>query len=216
MDIRYLAIGEEELKIKITKTPQKLNNMKKTILLAVIGLLISATTFGQKDETLFNKLKMTGAWGGSAWNFVQSGENYATLTGGYGGLEFGKNLFIGYGSLTTVGDFYLDNNPDDRYRMSYNGLLLGYSPKAHKSLHLQTNLMLGGGNLRNRETGDSEGFLVVQPYLGVELNVVRWMRIGIGGGYRAVLDQDSPTVNSADLSNAFGEVRFKFGWSWGR
>lgn len=199
-----------------TETYKTKENMKKTILLAFVGILITATAFGQKDETLFNKLKFTGAWGGSTWNFAQVGENYATLTGGYGGLEFGKNLFIGYGSLTSVGDFYLNNNSNDRYRMDYQGLLLGYSPNAHKSLHLQTNLMVGGGSVRNLETFESDDFIVLQPYIGVELNVVRWMRVGIGGGYRAVFDESLPAVNTANLSNAFAEVRFKFGWSWGR
>lgn len=190
--------------------------MKKTILLAFIALMISATAFGQKDETLFNKLKFTGAWGGSATNFAQVGENYTTLIGSYGGLEFSKNIFIGFGSLTSVGDFFLDNTSNDRYRMSYSGLLLGYSPKAYKSLHLQTNLMVGSGSLRNLESNESDDFIAVQPYVGVELNVVRWMRIGIGGGYRAVFDNDLPAIQTSSLSNAFAEVRFKFGWSWGR
>jgi|AntRauTorckE5430_2_1112549.scaffolds.fasta_scaffold02664_1 hypothetical protein len=190
--------------------------MKKTILLAFVALMISATAFGQRDETLFNKLKFTGAWGGNAFNFAQIGENYTTLTGGYGGLEFGKDVFIGYGRLTSVGDFFLDNTSSDRYSMSYSGLLLGYAPNAHKSLHLQTNLMVGGGSLRNLELNASDDFIVVQPYVGVEVNVVRWMRIGIGGGYRAVFDNSLPNINTANLSNAFGEVRFKFGWSWGK
>ena len=190
--------------------------MKKTILLAFVGVLISATAFGQKDETLFKKLKFTGAWGGSAFNYAQVGEDYTTLSGGYGGLEFGKDVFIGFGNYESIGDFYLDNTSNDRYRMNYRGLLLGYSPKAHKTLHLQTNLMVGNGNIRNLELRESDDFIFVQPYLGVELNVVRWMRVSLGGGYRAVFDNSLPAVNTASLSNAYGEVRFKFGWSWGR
>ncbi len=187
--------------------------MRKTIFLAFVGLLMASTTFGQKDETLFNKLKLTGIWGGTTWNFAQVGESYSTLRGDYGGLEFGKDVFIGYGRTTSVGNFYLDNTSNDRYRLTYSGLMLGYSPNAHKSLHLQTNLLLGGGNVRNLETLANDDFIVVEPFVGVELNIVRWMRIGIGGGYRAVFDNNLPTTNTANLSNAFGEVRFKFGWS---
>lgn len=199
-------------------TPKKLNkqNMKRTILLAFIGVLISATAFGQRDETLFNKLKFTGAWGGSTFHYAQVGENYTTLSGGFGGLEFSKDVFIGFGSYGSVGDFYLDNTSSDRYRMNYSGLLLGYSPKAYKTLHLQTNFMVGNGNIRNLEINESDDFIFVQPYLGVELNVVRWMRVSVGGGYRAVFDDSLPAVNTANLSNAYGEVRLKFGWSWGR
>lgn len=189
--------------------------MKKTIFLALVGILMVSTAFGQKDETLFSKLKFTGAWGGTAFNFAQVGENYTTLQGGFGGIEFSKDVFIGYGSLSSIGDFYLNDGSNDRYRMSYNGLILGYSPKSHKTLHLQTNVLFGGGNVRNLETADSDDFLAIQPYVGVELNVVRWMRLGIGGGYRAVFADDSVT-SSANLSNAFAEVKLKFGWSWGR
>jgi hypothetical protein len=190
--------------------------MKKMIFLALVGTLMVSTAFGQKDETLFSKLKLTGAWGGTAFNFAQIGENYTTLQGGYGGLEFGKDFFIGYGRLASIGDFYINDGSNDRYRMDYNGLILGYSPRSHKTLHLQTNVLLGGGSIRNLETADSDEYLAVQPYLGVELNVVRWMRIGIGGGYRAVFSDNDSAIPSADLSNAFAEVKFKFGWSWGR
>lgn len=189
--------------------------MKKTILLAFVGVLISATAFGQKDETLFNKLRFTGAWGGSSFNFAQFGENYTTLSGGYGGLEFGKDFFIGGGGLTSNGSFSLDNT-SDRYTLDYGGLVLGYSPKSYKTVHLQTMVLLGGGELGSRETFESDDFFVVQPYLGVEINVVRWMRLGIGGGYRAVFDNGTPSFDTSALSNAFGEVRLKFGWSWGK
>ncbi|MFK7947495.1 MAG: hypothetical protein AB8G11_07895 [Saprospiraceae bacterium] len=185
--------------------------MRKVILLAFVGILISATAFGQKDETLFNKLKFTGAWGGSTFHYAQVGEGYTTLSGGYGGLEFRKDIFIGFGSYNSVSDFFSDNT-SNRYNMNYSGLLLGYSPKAHKTLHLQTNLMLGNGNIRNVEIGENDNFVFVQPYLGVELNVVRWMRVSVGGGYRAVFDNSLP----ANISNAYGELRLKFGWSWGR
>lgn len=190
--------------------------MKKTIFLALVGILMVSTAFGQKDETLFSKLKFTGAWGGTAFNFAQIGENYTTLQGGYGGLEFSKDVFIGYGRLASIGDFYINDGSNDRYRMDYNGLILGYSPKSHKTLHLQTNVLFGGGSVRNLETADSDEFLAIQPYIGVELNVVRWMRVGVGGGYRAVFAEDNAAVSSANLSNAFAEVKLKFGWSWGR
>jgi hypothetical protein len=190
--------------------------MKKIILIAFFGAFMTASLFGQKDETLFHKLRLTGAWGGSAWNFAQIDESYETLAGGYGGLEFSKDIFVGWGSLTTVGDFFISDLTNDRYRMAYNGLILGYSPKAHKSLHLQTNLLTGAGNIRNLETGTNDNFFVLQPYLGVEANVVRWMRVGLGGGYRAVFNNDFPTTPYGNLSNGFAEVRFKFGWSWGR
>jgi hypothetical protein len=189
--------------------------MKKMIFLALVGILMASTAFGQKDETLFSKLKLTGAWGGTAFNFAQVGEGYTTLQGGYGGLEFGKNFFVGYGGLASIGDFDINDGSNDRYRLDYSGLILGYSPKSYKTIHLQTSVLLGGGNVRNIGTANSDDFLAIQPYLGVELNIVRWMRIGIGGGYRAVFADDN-IASSANLSNAFAEVKFKFGWSWGR
>lgn len=190
--------------------------MKNQFLVAFLALCLVGQVHAQKDETLFNKLKITGAWGGATTNFTTAGDDNLVLSGGFGGLEFAKDYFIGFGGVSTVGDFFLDDLSSDRYQMNYNGLILGYAPSAYKLVHLQGSLLLGAGDVRNRDSLEEDQFIVVKPSIGAEINVVRWFRIGVSGGYRALFDTDLSAASNGELSRAFGQISFKFGWSWGR
>ncbi len=190
--------------------------MKNKILVAILALCLVGQVHAQKDETLFNRLKITGAWGGPNTIFTTAGDDNLVLSGGFGGLEFAKDYFIGFGGVSTVGDFFLNDLSTDRYQMSYGGLILGYSPNAHKLVHLQGNILLGAGDVRNRDSFEEDEFIVIEPNIGVEINVVRWFRIGVNGGYRALLDTDLSGSTNNDFSRFFGQINFKFGWSWGR
>ncbi|MEZ4950354.1 MAG: hypothetical protein R2879_09400 [Saprospiraceae bacterium] len=191
--------------------------MKKWILSIVAVLTISASIFAQKEETLFGKsgLGLTGAWGGSSTGVTFFDDDFAVTTGGWGGLEFGKNYFIGWGGFKTTNRFEIDDLFNDRFELNYTGLMLGYMPIAHKAIHPKVMLLTGGGRVRVPGEG-SDKVLVLQPSAGVELNVMRWFRIGFDGGYRIVLDNDLLGVSDSDLSAPFAEVTFKFGFSWGK
>ena len=73
---------------------------------------------------------------------------------------------------------------------------------------------VGPGNLKIN--GDKDRLLVIQPSAGVEVNLFRWMRLGIEGGYRYVTGSQYDRLENEELSNYFGTVSFRFGWSWGR
>ena len=91
----------------------------------------------------------------------------------------------------------------------------GYAPYAYKALHPQFMLLMGGGEVDLKDVGDDNVF-VIQPSAGIEINVFRWFRLGLEGGYRFVTNTDLPAINDNDLSDFYGELKFKFGWSWGR
>ena len=50
---------------------------------------------------------------------------------------------------------------------------------------------------------------------GVEINIFRWLHLGLEGGYRFVTSSDI-SLSDRQLSNAFGQATLKFGFSWGR
>lgn len=190
--------------------------MKKLMLAAAMLTLFVITTFAQKDETLLGSrgLRLTGIWGASTTSLTFFEDDFAVVSGGYGGLEFGKNLFIGWGGYETINDFEIDNFDNNRFELRYNGLMLGYGPGSHKALHPRFMLLAGGGRLRTPGEGSDQVF-VLQPSAGVEVNVLRWFRIGIDGGYRFVTDTDLLELKDTDVSAPYGEITFKFGWSWG-
>lgn len=191
--------------------------MKKFAFTAVLIVATILSVFAQKEQTILGSsgLRFSGAWGTSTTNLTFYGDESSVTTGGYGGLEFGKALLVGWGGFSNSSDFKIVESATDNIRLNYNGLVLGYAPKAHNAIHLQFMLMTGGGNVRVSDEG-SDGVFVVQPSAGVELNVLRWFRIGIDGGYRFVSGSDFTGFKDSDLSAPFGQLTFKFGYSWGR
>jgi len=190
--------------------------MKKFAFTAVLVAAAALSVFAQKEQTILGSsgLRFSGAWGTSTTNLTFYGDESSVTTGGYGGLEFGKTLLVGWGGFSNSSDFKIVESATENIRLNYNGLVLGYAPKVHVAIHPQFMLMTGGGNVRVAGEG-SDGVFVVQPSAGVELNVLRWFRIGIDGGYRFVSGSDFSGFKDSDLSAPFGQLTFKFGYSWG-
>lgn len=188
----------------------------KKLMFCLLLVGISTAVWAQKDETFFNKngLRLTGAWGG--WNngITSFQDDYAVLVGGFGGLEFGKNLFVGYAGYHTSEEVRFNIDNPDNLDLNYSGLMVGYAPKAYKVVHPTFELLIGGGSVELEQEG-KDNIFVIQPAVGVEFNIARWFRLGINGGYRIVNETDLVGVADQDLSQLYGELRFKFGLSWG-
>ena len=188
--------------------------MKQLTFTLFIVLFSILSIYAQKDETVLNRtnLRITGAWGGPTLGITAyDGEN-ATVAGGYGGIEFNKEYFVGWGGavidLPKI-DANL-SNPD----FDYNGLVLGYSPAAHRVIHPSVLVLVGTG--KAQFNGISDKAWVIQPSVGGEVNVLRWFRVGATGGYRYVNGSDLTSLTDSNLSGFFGEIKFKFGFSWGK
>jgi hypothetical protein len=190
--------------------------MKKYLAAAFAFLLLSTALLAQKDETLIGKtgLKLTGLWGGSNIGLIGfDGENYG-MAGGFFGLEFSKSLLLGYsGSSSSESTTY--NGQLRKYDISYGGFLVGYTYQSHKVVHPRVSFLIGSGTLKVKDNPDDYIF-VVQPSAGFEVNLFRWFRMGLEGGYRFVSNTDIPKPNEGDASAPFGQLSFRFGWSWGK
>lgn len=177
-------------------------------LMLVALVTISATA--QRDQTLFRTIDLSGAWGGSQIALTQFGGDLQALHGGMFGIEFNKNLFVGGASYNTREYDMIDNSSN--YNMRYGGPVIGIGSQSHRVFHPHAMLLVapGWGEAPNAAR---ENLLIVQPSAGVEINVFRWFRVGLRGGYRIA------TVNASsitdDFTGGYGAVSFKFGWSWG-
>ena len=191
--------------------------MVRSIFMFILIASFATSAFGQKDETLFGKsgLRFTGIWGGPSSNVTFLDGDNAHYTGGFGALEFNKTVLLGWGGYKLVNDVHLMNYPNDNVDMNYNGFILGYAPNASKVFHPRFSILTGSGKIKLSESNDDKIF-VIQPAAGVEINVFRWARIGLEGGYRAILNTDLPNLDDKELSKFYGEVKFYFGISWGR
>lgn len=191
--------------------------MRNRLFMALVGLVFCTQVFAQKEETILGSrgLGLTGGWGGWTSAITKFGDDYSLMTGGFGGAEFGKMLLVGGGGYSIVSDVKFDQLTPQKFSMSYGGLLLGAGFSNWRAVHPTFSVMGGGGSIALAGEGNDHIF-VVQPQLGIELNVTRWFHLGLEGGYRFVTDTGLPSLSDSQLSAPFAEVRLKFGWSWGR
>jgi len=188
--------------------------MKRTSLFSLAFLLFGLALYGQQAETLFgrNGLHLTGAWGSTGPGFSAFSAESALTHGGFLALEFNKSLLIGLGGSHTAEAVHFDQGS---YNLDFSGLVLGYVPNSFKVIHPTFSFQMGSGKLKVSGE-DDDGIFVVQPAAGAELNVFRWFKFGLEGGYRFVSDVNQLELSGSDISSFFADLTFRFGWSWGR
>jgi len=189
--------------------------MKKFTSFVLTLLLTGTALFAQQDETLFGEagLRLTGAWGGTLVGVTGFDGQNAVMRGGFGLLEFNKTLLVGFGGVNTSEAADFGSGQLKNFDLSYGGLMLGFVPKSYRAVHPKFSFLMGGGEVKVDGEG-SDKIFVVQPGAGVEVNVFRWFRLGLEGGYRFVSESDFNPPSNQDLSGFFGELKFRFGWSW--
>lgn len=189
-----------------------MKNLTVTLFFLCISIL---SLFSQTEKTVFGKSgwRISGVWGGPAVGIGQLDNEPLVFRGGFGGVEFGKRLFLGWGGFETDNDVYINALDNDRFQMDYSGFMLGYTPKAHKTFHPNFMVLAGTGNAQV-STHENDNIFVVQPTIGLELNVFRFFHLSLDGGYRMVTNVSIPEMTGTDLSGPYAEIKMKFGFSW--
>ena len=190
----------------------------KSLFLALTLFTFLDNLTAQKEETVVGNrgLGLSGIWGGSKHQLTQFGNKGQTsyISGGFFGLEFGKSLLVGFGHYNLTDEFKWDNIENQAFDLRWNPVVLAYGFKNHKAIHPQIGVDFGPGRVEVGEVKDR--IFVVQPTVGVEINVFRWLHLGLDGGYRFVNDSSILGVSDEELSGLFGQASLKFGFSWGR
>jgi len=188
----------------------------KRLFFLISSLLFTVALFSQREETVFgrNGLQLTGFWISPTIGLSAFDDNFVSTKGGAVGFEFNKSMLIGWRGFKTNDGFVLSDLNNHRFDLKYNALLLGFTPRAHKIVHPQLLFVMGSGELTDQD-GVKDNIFVVQPSGGFEINISRWFRLGFEAGYRFVMQTDLPGLTDTDVSAPFGEMKFKFGWSWG-
>jgi len=165
----------------------------------------------KKETTLFNNsgIRLSGLWGGSTNGFVKFQNDFSLNNGGYFLFEFNENFLIGWSGYGSGTD--LPNGT--RVGIDGRDLMLGYTFDSNKAIHPTVYLKAGTGKLEIDEHVD-DNISVIEPSIGVELNIFRFMRLGIDGGYRFVNGVNTVGYSDQDFSSAFIGLRLKFGYSW--
>lgn len=176
----------------------------------------------RRERTLLGDLDLSGVWGGPTYNYTATGDDWSLMRGGFGGLEFSDEFFIGYGGWASRESFTVDDpvatSPKFDFRNS--GVIIAYAPFADNAIHPRISGVVGPGKMEITEfSGQSlqsfdDRFLVGQAAIGVELNLFQWFRLGIEGGYRFASGVDNELVTAQDISGTFIQAEARFGFSW--
>lgn len=190
----------------------------KFCFLASMLLLFVFSANAQHEETVLGSrnLGFSGIWAGSKHQLSRFGNTNQYVHGWHVGLEFGKALTVGFGGYNLHDDILWNNTPNQRFDMNWNVFSLGYGIQSFHAVHPVISLDAGRGKVKLLDEGVSDRVFVIQPAAGIEINIFRWMHLGLEGGYRFVADSDLAGMSDNELSGAFGQATLKFGFSWGR
>jgi len=209
--------------------------MKKLFLLIALMPLLALNAQDNKsaEKTLFDtegEVHVSG-YGAPELLFSQIlGSETGLFMGGRGGAIFNSTFILGgggYGLVTSHPFIYNDpvsgNDLDAYFNMGYGGLHIGYINNSDDVIHYTISALIGGGgasyiNSRNYppQSGDyrtyeSSGFFVIQPNIGMELNLFTFFRMEVSAGYRLCLGSTLSQHGDADLSGIYGGLALKFG-----
>ncbi len=177
------------------------------ILIATLG----TTQIQAQEETVFNHyggIQLTGLWGGWNNSLADFKDDFNLNTGGFFTFEINNSLLIGWSGYKS------DNMNNGReLEIKGNDLLLGYVFHNDRVIHPLVYVQMGSSSLDIQDVGTDRVF-VAQPTVGAELNVTRFFRIGLEGGYRFFSNSDIQGFSDKDFSSPVLGLRFKFGWSW--
>ncbi len=198
--------------------------MKKLLIICLV-FYYSQGAFAQKGEdsffddpneteTLFNQVKVVGAFGGPFFEYSEIGNDLEVSSGGGGGLIINDFFIGGYGMGSITASIFEEEL--ESIELAHGGLWMGYTYRPYKLLHLFSSVKLGAGALDiefDNGPDYDESIFVVTPELGIELNVFKFFKIGFTGGYRFVNGYDSPTpgFGKDELNGAVGTITLRFG-----
>jgi len=183
----------------------------------LIALPAWAEKGGDQPETLFSGEMENGGFGAPVVKITTIDGNAEVMVGGRGGWIINHTFVLGGGGYGTATKTRSDRlNSDGQYEFGHGGLELEYIWRHAELVHGTFLLHVGAGSIEHPGFLDTragqDSVFVLEPTVSAELNVVKFFRVAIGGGYRFVIDVDVNGLNDGDLSGPAGTITLKFGW----
>lgn len=169
-------------------------------------------------------------------NHSRFSEPVSLFLGGQSGWIINRRLVFGitgYGKVTpstyygtytyeddATGQQMTENDRKMRVSYGFGGVILGVILHPGEALHIQVGTVIGGGtaneyivneNGSHGTTFQSPGFFMMEPKLGVELNLTRYLRFELGVGYRYISAIRFESLSTGELSGFTLGMGFKLG-----
>jgi len=170
------------------------------------------------QETLFNNLDVTGAFGSVIIETGSINGEVGADVGGGGALVMSPVFLGGYGMGTTYPVHTITEGPNaGEYdvKFGHGGLWLGFVPKSDKLIHFYGSAKVGWGKARLRQDKENlftDRVFVMTPELGLEVNLTEWLKMSFTAGYRWVNGVTRlEELNNDDFSSPLGTITFRMG-----
>lgn len=183
-----------------------------------------------QHEALFDDISSFGAFGGPILEFSSINGQLVADVGGGGALILDEFFIGGYGMGTDYPEVIFETEIDGELTeidadidFGHGGLWFGYVRDIERKMHLYSSLKVGWGRADlEHDIADlpSDRLFVLTPEIGIELNMTKFFRVGLTGGYRIVNGVSRlPGLDNQDFSSPTVGITFRFGgfgsyWDW--
>jgi hypothetical protein len=206
--------------------------MKKVYIISL--LIMTANLVFAEEQTFLNGKIEHGGYGAPVVKFTQMNGKFGVLVGGQGGWIINHTLGLGIGGygLVTGQDHIPSGGYEDIYgrkphpEIGYAGVIISYMNQSDRLIHPTFDLLIGGGSISLDWNNDDDhhyhdyedendhihdAFFVVEPMANLEINMIKFMRINAGFGYRFVSGVSKFGYSNSDIGGISGNLILKFG-----
>jgi hypothetical protein len=191
--------------------------MKKIYLIIFIFIVFQGIKAQENEnyQTIFGRgTNRISAFGGPFYNYSVVNNEFVLFSGGGGALLINDFYIGGFGvkSKNTI-----PYNSNQEITMQYGGIWLGNSFFGNRPLHLTFSFQTGWGKIKPQTNyyiiNPIDRIFVLNPELGLELNIARFFRLSVGANYRFVGGLSNSTyLSTANASGVGINFMLKFGW----
>lgn len=203
-------------------------------ILMIMGLGIMAQEEEDRNKqeyrTLFGGTETSnGGYGGISVNYTQIDGQDAILVGARGAWVINHSFALGIGGYGFANDVQYQktiNGYTDNFQLAggYGGLIIEPIIGAKWPVHVSIPILIGAGGITyispyyNSYSDpyyyypmEADAFFVLEPGIEIELNMVNFMRLAIGGYYRYTSDVNLADTDRDVLKGFSAGVTLKFG-----
>lgn len=201
--------------------------MKKLILVIILFSLVKILYAQENNKYVFNsssKIKTT-SFLGPELKVSKLIEGYQLYAGVKGAIVFNDKIAIGLagGGFVTEEVFPgLDDMGEPAYLntiVGYGGFYVDYIVPMNSPVVISFPMLFGAGGVAlfvSDEVTDEEMveggvFIIYEPAVNMEVNITRFLRMGMGVGYRFAFRGDMDRISARDMSNFTLNWNIKFG-----
>jgi hypothetical protein len=184
--------------------------MKKILFMS----LVIAAAFTSTAQT---KKSNIGGYGAGTADITFINGKAALSVGAYGGVLINHKLLIGAGGNNIMFKQNV-NGKSEKFQFNYYGLYTEYRILSLENTDVTVGVLGGMGWLEN-QLGANKGSMkrdgdithVIQPKLGINLSVTKFMQVQAYGGYRFTGNTNSANYTAKNMNGFNGGIGLVFG-----